>query len=527
MDRWIFLSGMMGSGKSSVARLLAEWARVGVIDLDARIAERAGMSIPEIFRAQGEDAFRRMEAEEVRRVALGEPNAIVALGGGTVVNVESRRLLLSRGIVATLRASPAELARRLEGMRDRPLLERGEAAQILAELMAAREGAYAECHGTIETEGRPIGEVAEEVARLAREAPIAVPLGERTYRVEVGAGVSSRLNERLDALGEGMALVVTDANVHRAFAGELASSIEGRRVATVVLPPGEEHKSLASVETIWDRALDAGIDRRAIVIAIGGGVIGDLAGFAAATLLRGVRAVHVPTSLLAMVDSSVGGKTGFDRPQGKNLVGSFHQPAHVLCDIDALATLPDVELHAGLAEVVKAAWIDGESSVAMLERDADAIRARDPAALERAVRMAVRTKAGIVAEDERETGRRALLNFGHTLGHAIEAAKGYRGIRHGEAVAIGMIAAFRIAASLGDGAALDRSERMRALLDRFALPTDVSAVDERALSFVGADKKRAGDKIRYIVPREPGTMEIVPLSIAEIRENLFHGTDDP
>src|SRR5690606_13141961 len=254
--------------------------------------------------------------------------------------------------------------------------------------------------------------------------PIAVALGPRTYQVRIGRGVLSELPAELAALG-GAVVIVADENVEEPWARPIARAIAPR--ATITLAPGEENKTLAAVERIWDGALEAGVDRGALVLAVGGGVVGDLAGFAASTLLRGVRFAQVPTSLLAMVDSSVGGKTGFDRPQGKNLVGTFHQPRFVLCDVDTLSTLPDAELRAGLAEVVKSAWIDGEASVRALEQDAERLLARDGEALERAVRMSVALKADVVASDEHESGRRMVLNLGHTLGHAIEAARGYAG----------------------------------------------------------------------------------------------------
>jgi 3-dehydroquinate synthetase len=225
---------------------------------------------------------------------------------------------------------------------------------------------------------------------------------------------------------------------------------------------------------------------------------------------------HVPTTLLAMADSAIGGKTGFDTAQGKNLVGSFHQPSFVLCDVRVLRTLPAEERRAGLAEVVKSAWIESEAAVAELEQDAEALAAGDVAATVRAVRMACSLKARIVIDDERESGLRALLNFGHTLGHAIEAARGYRGIRHGEAVALGMVAAVRVGAKLG----LTEPEvgrRLVGLLDALGLPTAVDGyLCEEVLGFVSADKKRRSDAVQYVVPRAPGRVELHAVPLAEL-----------
>jgi 3-dehydroquinate synthase len=286
-------------------------------------------------------------------------------------------------------------------------------------------------------------------------------------------------------------------------------------VIAVSLPPGEAHKDLRSIETIWSAALGGGIDRGGIVIAIGGGVVGDLAGFAASTLLRGVALGQVPTSLLAMVDSSVGGKTGFDRAEGKNLIGTFHQPRFVLCDVDALATLDRAERIAGLAEVVKSAWIEGEGAVAALERDAEALASGDPEATIDAVRAAVSLKARIVEGDEREGGARALLNLGHTLGHAMEAASGWS-MRHGEAVARGMIAAIRVSRALGRATAEDEA-RLTQLLGRVGLPRDPEThLTPGALRFVGADKKRRGDALRFVLPGAPGSLEIREIAVGEI-----------
>lgn len=505
----VFLSGPMGSGKSTVGRVLAGRMGVPFVDLDARIEAEQGASVRAIFRDRGEATFRAIERETAARVAA-EPGArVVALGGGTVIDRDTRRMLLARGVLVTLHAPAAELARRVARAEERPLLASApDVEKVLSGILEERAAAYAECHGRVETTGRDAESIASEIVELARERPVPVALGERSYRVEIGSGVASRLGPRLREAGaSGLAVVVGDENVESPWAAAARARVEaaGLRAVPVTLPPGEAHKTLASVEAIWDAALAAGIDRHGAVVAVGGGVVGDLAAFAASTLLRGVALVQVPTSLLAMVDSSVGGKTGFDRPQGKNLVGSFHQPRAVLCDVDALSTLDRAERIAGLAEVVKSAWIDGERAVAQLERDAAALVACDPDATVRAVRMSVALKARIVAEDEHERGPRALLNLGHTLGHAIEAASGYT-MRHGEAVARGMVAAIRIARGLGDATEAEE-RRMVALLEALELPVDPERfLDARSLAFVGSDKKRKGSDVRFVSPGAPGAV---------------------
>jgi 3-dehydroquinate synthase len=391
----------------------------------------------------------------------------------------------------------------------------------LAELRQARAGAYAECHALVSTAERGIDAVMEEIEQAHTRALIVVPMGERSYRIEVAPGVRARVPDAMRALGPS-ALVVSDAIVAPLWASAVARSLEARGIATseLSIPAGEAHKNIRTVELIWEAALERGLDRGSALLGVGGGVVGDLTGFAAATFLRGVPVGHMPTTLLAMVDSAVGGKTGFDTRHGKNLVGAFHQPSFVLCDPDVLATLPLRELRAGLAEVVKAAWIDGETAVARLERDARALIERDTTALIAAIRMSVQLKARVVTEDEREGGRRAVLNLGHTVGHAIEAAGDFQGHLHGEAVALGMVAAFRLARRFG-AATSEQGERMTRLLAALGLPTDLdAAMSERAIAYLSADKKRRGAALTLVLPSAPGATELKKVPLAEIESEL-------
>jgi 3-dehydroquinate synthase len=508
----------MGSGKSAVAEALGELWSTAAVDLDQRIEQRAGSSVPAIFEQRGEAVFRALERETLEAV-LAEGAKIIALGGGTVTDQALRRRLLNEGTLVTLRASPATLASRVGTGQGRPLLFGQDVQARLASLLEQRAAAYAECHAEIDTEGRDLGSLAEEVDRAVSDAPIVVPMGERTYRVEVGAGVRHEIAARTRRACVGkQVVVVTDTGVDEPWARKLREALEsdGYQTVPVCLSAGEEHKNIASVEQIWNAALGARVDRDALVLAVGGGVVGDMAAFAASTILRGVALGQLPTTLLSMVDSAVGGKTGIDRPEGKNLIGTFYQPRFVLCDVEMLTTLPLRERRAGLAEVVKTAWLDCEESVALLERNAEALTRGDFAATSDAVRMCVRHKARVVTEDEKEAGLRATLNLGHTVGHAIEAASGYEGLRHGEAVALGMVAAFRLAERLSVGSAAG-TERLVKLLQGLGLPTDVDRyLDQRTLTFMGSDKKRKGGKIRFIVPGAPGHSELTPLTVEEI-----------
>lgn len=512
----IFLSGPMGSGKSTVARAVA--ARSGLLawDLDSAIEQRAGKSVAGLFAERGEAGFRALERDVLQGLLRSHSSGVFALGGGTVTDRELRRQLLREGVLVTLRADVDELARRVGSGHGRPLLSGQDVAQRLRGLVEARREAYAECHVILDSASSSIEALAESVLRAAEDPPLIVPLGERSYRVEVGAGVRARLPLRVaEVVAPGArVVVVTDDVVGPLWSEAQAAALRARalQVSVVTLSAGEQHKTLRSAEQIWEAALHAGIDRGSVVVGIGGGVVGDLSGFAASTLLRGIPVGHVPTTLLAMVDSAIGGKTGFDTSHGKNLIGTFHQPSFVLCDTEVLATLPLAERRSGLAEVVKSAWIAGEAEVAQLEADASALHAGEAQATIAAIRMAATLKARIVTEDERESGARALLNLGHTVGHAIEASQGYAGFRHGEAVALGMVAAFRLGVRLGLTAPAEL-ERVVGLLSALGLPTQVGPyLRKEVLTFIGSDKKRRADSVRFVLPRAPGQVE--PRSIA-------------
>jgi shikimate kinase/3-dehydroquinate synthase len=291
----------------------------------------------------------------------------------------------------------------------------------------------------------------------------------------------------------------------------------GVRSATLVLPPGEEHKNTASLERIWSAALAAGADRKSVFVALGGGVVTDVVGFAAATWMRGVRWIGIPTTLLAMVDASVGGKTAIDLKDAKNSVGAFHQPSAVLCDVDHLLTEPVRGYTSALAEVVKTALIGDPELFGLIEQSADAVRARDPELVTELVRRSVRVKARIVGLDERESGFRATLNLGHTIGHALEAYGGYGKLRHGEAISLGLVAALRIGERLGLTARAI-SDRTIVMLRILGLPVDLHAQPvAKAVDLIGHDKKRAGETIRFIAARAIGRVELHDIRLDELK----------
>lgn len=344
---------------------------------------------------------------------------------------------------------------------------------------------------------------------------VSVDLGARSYDIHIGSGLMARAGDFLpfSMAGRG-ACIVTDAHVGPLYGECLAAALRksgARRVETLTLPPGEGTKTFAFLETVTGWLLAQGADRKSVVFALGGGVMGDLAGFAAAITMRGLSYVQIPTTLLAQVDSSVGGKTAIDTPAGKNLVGAFHQPSAVLIDMDALKTLPDREIRAGYAEVVKYGLLGDAAFFETLERDIKAFESRDAAFLARIIETSCRAKAAIVAQDERESGARALLNLGHTFGHALELSAGLGGaLLHGEAVSIGMVLAFDLSVRMGLCPAQEAA-RVRAHLARVGLPTEIcditpriSASAEDLIDIMRGDKKSSGGQIGFILVRAPG-----------------------
>ena len=326
-----------------------------------------------------------------------------------------------------------------------------------------------------------------------------IELGSRSYPILIGPGLLDDAGHVAGAIAAHDVLVVTNVTVAPLYLARLERGLAGKRVGSVVLPDGEHFKTLDTLGRVFDALVDLRLNRDACVVALGGGVVGDLAGFAAACYQRGVDYVQVPTTLLAQVDSSVGGKTGVNHPGGKNLIGAFHQPRAVLADTSTLETLPPRELRAGLAEVVKYGLIEDAALLAWLEGNVEKLLTLEPPALAHAIFRSCEIKARIVAADEREHGERALLNLGHTFGHAIETATGYGEWLHGEAVAVGMLLAADLSRRLGFLGAAE-VQRVRALLSRIGLPTQAPAIGaDRALALMGMDKKVLAGRIRLVL----------------------------
>lgn len=504
--RPIVLSGFAGTGKSTIGAKLA--ARLGLpfVDTDVEIERRAGKSIAAIFLERGEGGFRELEEEVVLEAIRPSGARVIAFGGGTVTSRELRHETLERATLVTLTCEPETLARRTAGSA-RPMLMGADPVARIRDLLAARADAYAECHLTLDTTSLDDETAAGELARHKDDSALVVPLGRRSHRYECVEAAPEVLAGRLRALSPTQVVVVTDENVARwraVFLDALKSKIGFEKV---VLPAGEAHKTLATVEWLWNEILGRGIDRDSVLVALGGGVVGDLVGFAAATALRGVRWVQAPTTLLSMVDASIGGKTGFDHPSGKNRIGAFHQPSAIVADLAHLTTLPEREKRAGLAEVVKIAVATDAKLFAAIEGA--------PAVTAPLLTSAAAAKIRIVKEDEFErTGVRTVLNLGHTVGHALELAGGFTTHLHGEAVAIGTIAELEATERLGwtPSSVVDDT---RAILERLGLPTTIpAALREPTLAGLIADKKRLASSILVPVVRGIGeaTLERIPLA---------------
>jgi 3-dehydroquinate synthase len=499
-----FIYGPPGSGKSSAGRLLAQALEVPFWDVDAEIEARCRASIPKIFAKYGEAGFRKRE-RKVLETLLSQSKGVISLGGGALLDSASRARVEALGPVVCLQADMDSLLERL-GVEDdqRPLLA-GDLRPRLEGLLAARASHYASFPLRLETDGLTSAEIAWQAqVRLGAFHVRGMGAG---YDVRVQPGGINHLGEMLASRGlSGPVAIVSDGNIAPLYAEQAANSLRstGYTVHLAVIPAGEQHKTQGTISELWQAFTQARLERGSTVVALGGGVVGDLAGFAAATYLRGVSWVVVPTSLLAMVDASLGGKTGFDLPSGKNLVGAFHAPRLVLADPLVLDTLPEDELRSGIAEVVKHGVISDPALFAICAQGWQAIHAR----LEDVVRRAMSVKVRVIQLDPYEQGLRAALNLGHTLGHAIEQASGYS-LRHGEAVSIGMVAAARLSEHLAM-ADSGLAEQISAVLDRLGLPTEIPAGIDRAAirQSMGLDKKRAGGKVGFVLPLRIGEVKI-------------------
>ena len=516
--RSVVLIGLMGAGKTSIGRRLA--ARLGLPfrDADAEIEMAAGCSIPELFERFGEKEFRDGERRVIRRLLAGDP-LVLATGGGAFMDPDTRAAVRRDAVSVWMRAKLPTLLRRVSGRTNRPLLNGKNPAEVLAGLMAVRHPIYAEADVIVDCSDEPPDHttvtVLEALERWRPARRLSLSLSTGSYDVVVGEGLLERAGAFLaPVLPQKRAVVVTDASVAdihlpRLLEGLAAVAIDTR---TIVVPSGETSKSMAMYGEVVEQLLNHGVERKTAVIALGGGVVGDLAGFAAATTLRGLPFVQIPTTLLAQVDSSVGGKTGINTHHGKNLLGAFHQPRMVLADTATLATLPARELAAGYAEIAKAGLIGDAAFFTWCEAHGAAVIAGDRDAQAEAVLRACAFKAQVVGDDEREekpNDGRALLNLGHTFGHALEAELGYGKILHGEAVAVGIGLAFQLSARLGFCHAADPQRVMRHMAE-VGLPSEIAMLNARIsaaklLQHMRRDKKMQNGQLKFVLTRGIGS----------------------
>ncbi len=523
--RHLFLNGFMATGKSTLGPVVGSRLGLPFLDLDAEIERKSGTTIATIFESRGESEFRRLE-EAALRTAIARPPSVIALGGGALQNNAARTAAESTGLIVTLSCSPVTAAARIQeqGEELRPVGMRtlgAEGVDGLRRLLDRRAALY-DPYPLVSTEGSPESAI-EEIVDLYRRHrsgergavyQLRFPTGEQTV-VLFG---SARLCD-LDLDGSRQIALITDSTVAGLHGPALDLATEGteERISRIVIPPGEAAKNLDTVRAIYGSLKADELERGAVMVAAGGGVVCDVAGFAAATYLRGLELVLVPTTLLAQVDAAIGGKTGVDFDGVKNLVGSFH-PARLVCvDSQFLNTLPEPALGEGIAEMVKIGFARDEALFGALEglEAVGSIRERSDL-----VRRAVRNKIAVVSRDPFErTGERAVLNFGHTIGHALESLFDYRR-SHGACVAMGMVAEARVAQRIGslEGASADRLE---SLLSRLGLPTELPEVpldDLRAR--MAQDKKRHGGKIPMVMGGTAGRVTLEPVALDEVTEGL-------
>lgn len=505
VEKNIVLTGFMGTGKTTMGRLLAERLGRPFVDMDEQIENHFGKSIARIFAEDGEPGFRVAEAQLCAAYAQ-QQGLVISTGGGALVNPDNRRALAESGVLICLTASIETILGRVNQNSDRPLLaaDRDDLRKRIRHLLHERRHAYAAIAHQVDTSNRSPEQIVDDILTTLRadaEAPgmtcIPVREPEGVYDICIGEGLLEASGQLLlrRGLRSGPVAIVSNPDIAHHLADRLQNGLRaaGFEPALCLIPEGEQHKTLDTVAALYPQFVAAQLDRAGAVLALGGGVVGDMAGFAAATYLRGVPFVQVPTSLLAMVDSSVGGKTGVDLPQGKNLVGAFKQPRAVIIDPSVLASLPNVEFRAGLAEIIKHGILGNADLFCQLEE-------HGPTSLAHLVADAVRVKVRVVEEDPFEQGRRATLNLGHTFGHAIELVSNFK-VRHGEGVALGLIASANMAVDMGR-CTPDLARRIAAVVERVGLPTQVGGyAHDAVLDAMQTDKKRAGKKLRFIIPQ--------------------------
>jgi len=565
----IVITGFSGTGKSLVAREIARQLGWDFIDTDNEIVSLAKKPIAEIFSSEGEERFRELERIAIKR-ASRQSHRVIAIGGGAIVDPQNRSQLARNGFIVCLEAKPETIYQRLfqegsHGPEIRPLLEGDNPLEHIRQLKAQRQPYYDDVDLVINTDDLSIGDVAKEVVKgwrllrsarndkgkrrndtppviarsaatkqshappglprlrlamtekakagndVAEDAACWVETATQRYPIFVGYGLLDRLAEKLKKVSSSrVAVVISDGNVSRLYGDRVREILKaaGFAVNSFVVPPGEESKSINTAMDIYNFLIKKRVERDDILIALGGGMIGDLAGFVAATYLRGIPWVQVPTSLVAMVDASIGGKVAVNHHEGKNLIGAFYQPNFVLADTQTLATLPKRELTSGWAEVVKYGLILDKEFFEFLESNAGRLIKLEQDVVSKAIIRSASLKAQVVSQDEKERGQRIILNYGHTVAHGLEAATRYSHFLHGEAVAIGMMGAAKLSQKSGI-LPTNVVKRQQSLLQKFGLPTTFSSTGLAEIAeAMEVDKKTRAKKIRWVLLEDIGKTAI-------------------
>ena len=545
----VFITGFSGTGKTATGHEVARLLGWTFVDMDDEIVASTGMAIEAIFEKHGEEEFRRLERETLARISCAGCQ-VVSTGGGVIMDERNRATMESSGVVVLLEARPDTIIRRLrqeevdqgEDLVTRPMLNSDDLRLRIHSLKAERQFNYTLAHWTVHTDFLTPEEAAAEVVRgldavtahsggssdsLDTSLAAEVRTSSGSYPLWVGWNTIEELGERVQSLLDTRtAYVISDIGAQsQARRAQVSMEKAGIPTHLFFIPSGEQSKTLETAQRIYTWLAGLKAERGHLILAVGGGVVGDLAGFVAATFLRGIPYAQVPTTLLAMMDASIGGKTAVDLPQGKNLVGAFYQPKFVLADVSTLRTLPERELNSGWAEALKHGLIMDEGLLSTFENQRDSIRSLEPEIATVVIRRSMAIKADVVSKDEKETlGIRVLLNYGHTIGHGLEAATGYSRYLHGEAVSVGMMGAARIGCDVGLMSATE-VERQKSILAEYDLPLHAKGVDpDRVLDAMRSDKKTSAGAIRWVLLDGIGNAttrnDVPPETVAAVLDSL-------
>jgi shikimate kinase/3-dehydroquinate synthase len=503
----IFLTGFMGSGKTTVGKDLSHLLSMPFVDLDEIISNSCGTSIPEIFRCAGQKAFRSLEREALLELSGGLEQYVVATGGGLPVDPDNRTVMKTCGSIIYLRTSFAALKKRIPEDVNRPLWN-----ENASDLFDKRREAYEDADIVIDTDDKTPDEIAREICSTIKGHlnPVPVLLPGRSYPVYIGEGIFEGFNSLLKRHGnpEGI-FVLIDENVFALHRNLVYEALTENTYHIMEVPSGEESKSYGFLKKILDEMFSHQVNRSWICLGIGGGVTGDLAGFAASIFMRGIPVVHIPTTLLSQVDSSIGGKTGINNAFGKNLLGTFHQPLFVLSDAGFLNTLEAVQIKNAMAEVIKYGIIMDSELFEYIENNSTYD-------YKKILTMCSRDKAHVVSNDEREGGLRRILNFGHTLGHALEQSSNYN-LYHGQAVAVGMLFASWLSGKLG---LLDKGDLRRirnVIINENIIPEGTRLPGPEALTdTILMDKKASKEGIHFVLTPSVGDVTVKKLTDSEV-----------